>query len=176
MRVGAFAPDHGLPRPLRQLFGQRQYVNRLMLSIPLETRTWATASNDRGFCRFVFTPPSRRLRTHVYCISQLLLREPIAKCGFIAIDGIRQHDTLRNTPRQSRLYLRSRNLPFGSECNLFRYASLATAISIFGSLRRQIQLVCQRQAAVVIGERQADCYLTVVRLTQTTTILTCHSD
>src|ERR1022692_4617687 len=63
------------------------------------------------------------------------------------------------------MYLFQRNIALGPKFDLCRHSSAFAPCSIARPVLRQIQLIPYRQTAVVIGDREADSDLAVVRLT-----------
>ena len=124
-----------------------------MLAVP-HTRVLADGN------RILQTPPGelvapRRLR-------------PIGRIG--------QHNSAGQTGCKSLMYLFQRNIALGPKLDLCRHSSAFAPCSIARPVLRQIQLIPHRQTAVVIGDREADSDLAVVRLTQSPTVLACYAN
>src|SRR5215831_19360172 len=92
-----------------------------------------------------------------------------------AVARIHQHSTTWHTRCQSRADLRKRDLRLGLELDLAWDTRLLAARRIFRPFLRQIQPISDRQAGMMIGDRQRHRHLTIGLLAQLPAVLMMHS-
>ena len=97
--------------------------------------------------------------------------DAVAKLGVDAIPGVGQHGRGRKAGLQRRVDLGERDLWLGLEGNRVRHASASATDRVVGPGLRQIQPTRNRQAGMVVSERQRDGDLTVVLLAELAAIL-----
>src|SRR5262249_19222668 len=68
------------------------------------------------------------------------------------------------------------DLWLGPEGDIVRHACLSATVRIVSPLMREIETIGDRQAAVIIGGRQAHNDLAVILLAKMATLLPCHTD
>jgi len=69
-----------------------------------------------------------------------------------------------------------RDLWLGLEGNIVRHACLSAAVCVISPLMREIETIGNRQAGVIIGDRQADSDLAVILFAKLSTVLPCHTN
>ena len=115
-------------------------------------------------------------RQYACDIRQPELCERRAQRDIRPIGRIGQHRAARNAGLTSPADLLNGNLRLGLECDLVRNTNLLSPLAIARPLLRQIETIGQRQAGIMIGDRQRHGDLTIVLLAELTAILTGNSD
>ena len=92
------------------------------------------------------------------------------------VTRIQQHNPARNIRLHRRTKLLKRDLRLGLECDLRGNMRFLAAGRVFGPFLRQIKPVGDRQAGMMIGDRQRHHHLAVGLLAELAAILMMHAD
>src|SRR6266446_7411631 len=141
--VGAFSPSDGAPGVLGQAECQGFDTDARRLRIVLAHRAHFDARHDG--CH----------------VAQPQLRESLAQDAVGPITRIHQHYAGGNARQQSRADLLQRNLRLGLEPDRARNMRLGAAGPIVDPLLRQIQSIGDRQAGMMVGDRQRHHHLAI---------------
>jgi hypothetical protein len=98
-----------------------------------------------------------------------------AAVGLVTTGGITQQDPHRHARRQRLAELSERDRGLGFEGDRRRHPRLGPAGRIIRPDLGQKELVGDRQAGMIVGHREADRHLTVVRLAQLPAVLPRHT-
>src|SRR5437588_10274757 len=102
--------------------------------------------------------------------------DPGAQRAVGAVTRIQQHSAARHTGRVSLADLRKRDLRFSLERDRLGNTRLLATSSVIGPFLRQIKPVGDRQAGMMISDRQCHYHLTIGLLPKLPTILMLHAD
>jgi hypothetical protein len=104
-------------------------------------------------------------------IAQPQSRDPITELAVAAIPGISDHGAGRNTRRDGGAYLIERDLRLGLEDDIRRNPGLRPPCHVVHPWLWRIEPMCDRQAAMVVGDGQRHHGPTVVLLARLAAIL-----
>src|SRR6201991_1799985 len=167
LALGSRAPGEAAPSTGGQTTGQCLERHRPMLGIAAQSSSWASATGPRGWRqRPVAGWPDAGARPHAKHVAQAERGDADAERGLIAISRITQDGPHRHAIRYSLTELPERDRRLSLEADLFRHPRLGPPRRVLRPGLRQKQPVSDRQAGMVVGHRQADRYLAVVRLAQ----------
>jgi hypothetical protein len=108
---------------------------------------------------------------HADHIGQAAGRDAGTERAVRAIPSVSQQDTRSDACRQRGPDLSEGDLRFGPKCHVVRDTSLLAPGFVHSPIFRQIQLIGDRQAGRVVGDRKRHCDLTIVDLAEPPAIL-----
>src|SRR5712671_4013162 len=140
-----------------------------MLLIALKPLLWSSAPRSslrrqRGCARW----PDRGVGTDPCHIPHADGGDLRSQAGVVAVAGIHQDHTLRPSGRSRRFDLLKGDLGLGLKNARLRHFGFVPSRLIRGPIFRQIELIRDRQAGIMIGQRQRHCDLAVILLAELT--------
>ena len=170
--VDALAPCDVAPGVGRQRFGELSGRLRLVLLVaPHQGRRPTLPAPCLGRERTGSRRPKLRRRLNADDISQAHARQRHSERRVDPITGVRQHDALRHAFGACSLDLVKGDLRFGLEHDVRGHAGLCPANPVGRPILGKIEPKGDRQACVLVGDRQRDRDLTIVLLAKLTAIL-----
>src|SRR5882757_1721576 len=175
--IAAFTPADCAPGYFWQAERKRLDRDRLMRAVAAQPG-WPTAMSYPRLRRqrLAIWRPHGRGRRDADHITQAKLANPRAQPGVVTVSPVRQHHAPRNTGCICGLHLSEGNCRFGFERYCLGHAGLLPPRLVLGPLLRQVQTIADRQAGVMIGDRQRHRYLAIARLAKLAAILMRHPD
>src|SRR5262245_16188003 len=109
-------------------------------------------------------------------VRQVESRNALAQLGADTVTSIHQHHAARQTGLNSPAHLFESDFWFGLEVDVLGHTGLAATFLVVCPLLRQVKLISNRQARMVVGERHRHRDLAVILLAELAAILARHAN
>src|SRR5579863_2309462 len=168
-----FPPANFLPA--LGLLGRRLRGGRPLIAVA-DGGGWPPLALRRESGKFWRLQPHPHLRQDTYGIVQPPLFQLFPEPGSVAIAGIGQHHSIRQTPASHLIDDFQRQFPLLTKGNLLRNARLGSSLGVADPTLGQIQPPPQRRISLLAHMVNTHRHLAVVGLSQRSRILPLHPD